>query len=444
MRAFVAGQLQKPDYRLVSEPAPPLSRAWQVSLADGERLLTPQDGRASHDRHDLFFSHGAELSCRDAATGKPRWQRKLTQAPAWVGQHADVVVVASLEGVHGLSLADGDVLWSFLVVPRSGDGLGQGTATALPEALSGFHLAASRLFFLQGERRLFTLDVESGRVVWARWAPGAQVEPLLPAGRFHALYHADEDWVVVQTTAGKLLVLDSRSGRLLHETITSEHCWPRSPRAIERLVCLVTDPRHIVLFDPAAGKEVWTHQTSTPSISTAAPQILSDGKVLLALIDGWQLEGLDPLTGVPRWQRAISTEPVDLGAAALDQTALYFVSRGVLHARALSDGRSLWRLPLDHSPHPWRVLHAHGSVVVFPVQAERAWRRPWLAGGYLVAFPWEIEWRDLPVLICDPEKGCVVQRLHVPAAGPEVAAQLVDRGVVLALPGNAVGLRTGD
>jgi outer membrane protein assembly factor BamB len=292
------------------------------------------------------------------------------------------------------------------------------------------------LFFLEEGRRLFGLDADSGRVLWAQWAPAAQVEPVFPGGRFYPRYNAGEEWVVLQTTAGKLLVFDSSTGRRVHEGLTNGLPWRRPPRALdERRICLVPDARHLVLFDPAAGKPAWTCPTRTPSLSARAAQVLGDGKTLLALIDGWQLERLDPRTGRPRWQCAISTEPVDAARAACDETAVYFVSRNVLHARALDDGRSLWQLPLREAPGPWRVVRSHSSLIVLPVKAQQALDRPWTAGGYLMAFPWEVEWRHVPVLLCDPGEGQVVRRLHLPATGPRIAVQAVERGVAIGLDG---------
>ena len=50
--------------------------------------------------------------------------------------------------------------------------------------LSAFRLAGTRLFFLEGDQRLFALDVATGEVLWTRWAPGAGLGLPPPSGRF--------------------------------------------------------------------------------------------------------------------------------------------------------------------------------------------------------------------------------------------------------------------
>src|SRR5438105_2355386 len=73
---------------------------------------------------------------------------------------------------------------------------------------------------------------------------------------------------------------------------------------------------------PAAASLAWTdnaawsHTFPRPSTSVAAPQLAGDGKVLLALVDGWQIERLDPVTGKslwvtgdPRWSAGDVHEP---------------------------------------------------------------------------------------------------------------------------------------
>src|SRR5262249_37304132 len=154
-------------------------------------------------------------------------------------------------GVLSLSLADGEPLWEFTppdpplitVQPLSDN------------RLSAFRLTSTCLFFLQGQRRLFVLDANSGRLLWNHWAPAAQVRPVYHGGRFNPLYHAGDDWLVLQTGGGKRLVLESRTGRLVGECPGPENPWLQAPLALEeRRLCLASGDRQVVLFDPATGK----------------------------------------------------------------------------------------------------------------------------------------------------------------------------------------------
>jgi hypothetical protein len=205
---------------------------------------------------------------------------------------------------------------------------------------------------------------------------------------------------------------------------------------------LVKDDQHVGLLDPVAGREVWVRQTPTPSVSREPPQFLSDGKSLLLLIDGWQLERLDPLTGHPLagWPRPIGSEPVALERAALDESAVYFVSRNTLHARSLADGKPLWKgLPLTGPPVPWRVVLSRSGLVVYPLQAQPRRPRSLVLGGYWVAFRPVVQSR-FPLLLVDPREGKAFQTFAFDAEELLAAVQLSARGPVVGLGGKALCL----
>ena len=430
----------------------------------------------------LFFVNGNDLTCREAATGKRRWVKTLSHSPTWIVRHADAVVAAGPDGIQCLALADGHILWELQRGnSRMEDGgwkenlrmedrgwrieneesnepqallnsqssilhpLSSILHPSLRDPLTGYHLAGSRLFFFQGERRLVALDTDSGRVLWSRWAPGAEVEPLDPGGRFWPFYHAGEEWLVAQTSAGKLWVLDSQSGRLVHQAGTSPDPWPRPPKALdERRIILVPDADKVILFDPAARKgnldaprpEAHDQRRGSPVPWRCPVAAAADGRLAA--------RRLDPLTGQPQWCRAISTEPVDLGRAAQDPEAVYFVSRQAVHARSLEDGHSLWTFPVQGSPGPWRTVVIGDRLIVLPLQAERELPGPWVSGGYLVTIPLEVEWGPLPVWICDAKKGQVLQRLAVQGEGFPAVVQSLDRGAAIGLPGKMVELVTSE
>ena len=100
------------------------------------------------------------------------------------------------DGIACLTQAEGQVLWTFAFA-----------------GLNHFQLRDGRLFCLAERRRLLALDAVTGHVLWSREAPGANIRPLPPAGRFYEHFLAAQDWVALQTGGGKLLILDSRTGR---------------------------------------------------------------------------------------------------------------------------------------------------------------------------------------------------------------------------------------
>jgi outer membrane protein assembly factor BamB len=447
VRQFVARHLDRPEYRIVGRPArpdlaPPLLRQWHAPLADpGEGLLVPGSGQPPDAGPYLFLARGNSLICRDATTGQPCWQQTLAGAPCWVGRHADLVLAAGADRIHGLRLADGRLLWDLYLpgssyAPSDSEAADE-TAEWQPATLSGFQLTSSRLFFLQGERRLFALDADNGRILWQRWAPAAPVRPPYPAGRFHPYYHAGEERLVMQTSGGKRLILDSETGRLLHEAETSRDPWPQPPQPLDgQRVGLVTDSRQVVLLDLASGKEIWTRRLDRgPSLTGEAPQLAGDRQTLLLLVPrnlGSELQRLDPLTGTPRWETLISKEAVDLATADFDDMAVYFASHHYLHARSLADGKFLWRAPLMGPPGHWRTVRARTAVLAYPLESQ--------ADG------------TFPVVVCDPKAGELVQRLNFPA--PLAASflpgeaeklrtpsvQVLERGLAVVRAGDAWGL----
>jgi outer membrane protein assembly factor BamB/tetratricopeptide (TPR) repeat protein len=443
---FVARQLDKPEFRVADVPArpdlgPPLLRRWHALLADsGECLLVPEPG-PPHAGPFLFLARGHTLVCRDAATGKACWEQMLGATPCWVGRHADLVVAASADRIYGLRLADGRPLWDWHLpasyYPSSAPDAAEDTAEWQRAKLSGFQLTSARLFFLEGERRLFALDADSGRTLWQRWAPGAPVRPLYPAGRFQPYYHAGEERLVMQTSGGQRLILDSQTGRVLHRAETSPDPWPRPPRALDgQRVCLVPDSHQVVVLDLAAGKDLWTHRLDRMSSRTGeAPQVVGDRGTLLLLVPrnlGSELQRLDPRTGQTRWETLISTEAVDLETADFDATACYVVSHNYLHARSLADGKPLWRAPLAGPAGRWRTVRARNAVLAYPLETRAD-------GPFVVVF-------------CDLKTGEIVQRLNFPTApaafsppgGEEKARppalQIFDRGLAIVRAGDAWGL----
>ncbi|MCI0462681.1 MAG: PQQ-binding-like beta-propeller repeat protein, partial [Gemmataceae bacterium] len=363
VRAWVARQLLKPEYRAAAEALPgaaagPVTRTWSTSpisttRAAPERLLVPEEcSGSSLPAEYLVSAAGSRILCREVSTGKLRWERVCSAPPSWIGQHADAVLVAEAHRIRSLRLADGEPLWKCDLRPECLDP--QSRLPSLEETtLSAFQLAGSRLFFLQGQCRFFAVAADHGQVLWTCWAPAARLRPPAPAGRFHSRYHASANWLVVQTSGGERWILDSQTGRKLHEAPTSSEPWPRAPLALdEHRICLIPDARQIVLFDGTTGKEIWTyalHRQRWPSLSGEAPQILGAKNtllVLLALNYGYELEALDLRTGKPLWpgRRLVSRSPVDFATGAIDEGGVYFVSRGVLSARNLSDGSLRWQL----------------------------------------------------------------------------------------------------
>jgi outer membrane protein assembly factor BamB len=427
---FVRRELDRSEFRPSASVGAGPRRAWEVQLADGERLLAPEDAVSAGDRPALLCCvQDRQLICRDAATGRRVWARLLPEAPSWVGYHVDMVLAAGTHGVYSLCLADGNACWSF--VPNEPSA-----------ALAGWQLTASTLFVVQDGRRLLAIDADSGWIAWAAWPPGAWRGPVKAGPSYQLNYLPEDQRVVLQTTDGALLVLDSGTGREVWRGTTARAPWPRRPAALDdRHVAIVTGPREVVLLDTASGRTAWTYRPASPSLTTDAPSCLTAGRALLVLVDGWQLVRLDTATGRPCWERAVASAPLDASRMCVGASAVFYSQGHVLHARALGDGRTLWQRPLG--PGAWRLLAAGDVLSALPVRAEPVYTQPWTTAGYLVSFPVESAWRDVPVRLVRPADGAPVQRFHLPATGPEVAAQVVRGWVVVASGGRLHGVAVG-
>jgi outer membrane protein assembly factor BamB len=406
----------------------PLVPRSEMSLSAHEHLVGPVSPQATH----LFFAAGTQLTCRKFCRNDTCWKRTLSDCPCWVGTHADLVIVAGTQSIHCLHKADGRELWRFADPALPTLVLSNGSDRGNECSFCQFHLTGGLLFFLQGNRQLFAIDVETGRVLWTRWAPGAQIRSSPPGGEFVRHFHADANRVVVQTSAGRCLMLDSLTGRVVAEFSSNGDLWPQPPLDVgDRQICMVAGSRQISSLDLPTGRELWRIQAPLPGITTQPPQLLGDGKMLLCLVDGWQLFRLDPSNGQTLWKRGTGTEPLSMDHIAFDQEGVYYVSRNVLHARSLSDGRPLWSLDLPNSSVPWKAVAAGDYLLVFPSQAPHQLRWGIFLGSHPMSFPMEVRWDKFPVLICDKKEGKVVQRMVFLGEGSQAAVHCFGKGLAI-------------
>ncbi len=132
----------------------------------------------------------ASLALRVGDTGKVRWRTPLPFTPTWASRWGGVIVTAGDGGATGLRAGDGRVAWEYATPSGGADvsdavgHFGPGVRPSGHDPFGYFHLVGGRLLFVQGGRRLFAVDVENGRVLWTRWAPGARLRQPAPDGRF--------------------------------------------------------------------------------------------------------------------------------------------------------------------------------------------------------------------------------------------------------------------
>jgi outer membrane protein assembly factor BamB len=424
-------RLRSPEYAALArndrgaggpgELALPLRRTWQ---ARSGRLLVPcRSPLAPRQAEVVFTARDRELTCRDAASGSLHWIARLPRPPTWLGSHADMVVAAWPEGIDCLRLADGRPLWAW---PVEGDAVPEG------RPLSGFRLTGRHLLFFQGTDRLVALSLDLGAVSWDRCAPSCELLPQ-DGGEFHTNNcHVGEEWVVLHTTGGHRLSLDSRNGIQMNIAVVGKEAWPQPPLALDEYhLAVVESARRVRLLTPG-GKEIWTWKPRLPTTLTGEPPRLLGGRDALFLLVprnyGYDLERLDPATGAPLWPAAarLLPEAVDGAAVAADENAVYVACRDTLTARALADGKLLWRRPLGETAPRWRVVRAGRWLAVWPLQMDWGPTWSWLPLGDLtLAVPRRARLgRPFPVLLHDARDGALVQRLNFETDVPAGAVQL--------------------
>jgi outer membrane protein assembly factor BamB len=413
-----------------AEPSLPLFRTWHASLGAEEWVLA--GWRTTDTELLLTGSSEGSFFCRGTRTGEVRWQHRLPFVPSWAGCHADMILAGGERGVACLHRDSGEPVWHF-PAPASGlyptapvDGVRVVQDPQTPEPLTDFRLVFGRLFFLQGQRRLFALDAETGEVLWHRWAPDGGFHLPYPQGCFSPCYHAGGKTVLLQTI-GQRWLLDAATGRLIHQAPDGPDLWQRPPLELdERSLCAVSDKRHIVLLDALTGQSRWTHTLNGETTrSGEVPQVLGRGDMLLLVVPmnfGYFLQRLDRATGKPVWPRPhlLTMKTLDTFAWAFDREAVYFVEDRSLIARSLADGRVMWQHPLDAAD-GWHVRRVGDFLMVYPVpsggESQFRFRSP------LGSVQWKVDsslkHEAVFTVAChDPKTGKLVQRLNFRIESP--------------------------
>jgi outer membrane protein assembly factor BamB/tetratricopeptide (TPR) repeat protein len=405
----------------------PLAPSWQIDVDRSEKFL---DAFLFHGAniHCIFTCCNRELICRDSLIQKPRWTQKVIANPTWVASYTDAVLLAGSEGLNLLNLSDGRVLWEFIPPP---------VPSTWPENNSGlnqFRIVGSVLIFLQGQRRLLALDVETGRLLWQRLAPGAA----LPTsdGTFESRLLANERGVLVQTSNGRLWILNLHTGQLQFDGVTSRSPWPRSPFPVdEERVLLVPDDQNMMLLSMPTGKVLWKKTAGQPSITLAAPQFLAEGQIFYQLTDGCRLARLNLSNGQILDEKFIANDPIDAELSALDSARFYFVAQDRLRAWSLTDGRPLWDRPLPCLSVPWRVVASGKYLFLFPSQSPWTLRFGFFLTPQPVSFPVEMQWDSWPLIICDKRTGEIVQEMRFPGTGFQARVHFSNQTLIAALDG---------
>jgi outer membrane protein assembly factor BamB len=416
--------------------APPLRQTWHGSLASDEVFLPGMDPTAGACLVLTGRSDG-EVIARRFASGEITWRSRLPFRPALADAYADVLLIGGAGGLAAIRREDGGREWSI--------------AAARRHTLTGFRACGGRVFFFEDGCRLYALDAQTGRTLWAADAPGAGLG--MAQGRFFPAYHANSEAVIVQTGVGSFQILDAASGRPLGGGPASTDPWPDAPVMLDRrTVCVVPTSRQVLSVALPGGTDTsttagWHYDLPGATVGTGElPRVFAHGDVLLLVTPlniGYRLDRLDRTTGKLVWDHPwlLQTDQLDASSWALDGSAVYYSGDGVLAARALQDGRLLWQRPLPGA-WPWAVRCVGEALLVYPDPRPRTrFRFQWAMASlqYLSGQPLAAG-APYPVLICDCRTGRLVQRLDLPFR-PRGGARL-DGGAGLTLWTSAAAVPT--
>src|SRR5262249_19691649 len=136
---------------------------------------------------------------------------------------------------------------------------------------------------------------------------------------------------------------------------------------------------------------------------------------------GPELVRLDAARGKPLWSVPVLPAAFDVQTAAVDAQAVYFACRDTLQARAVQNGRLLWKQKLPGAFQGWQTLRAGEVLLVYPRDNARL---PLLQTNPH-PFSWPVLLRtangspERALLILDPRSGQWLQRLPLsPEPGP--------------------------
>jgi len=441
----------------------PPQEAWKSAEAEGrERLCMPQISSAMSADYAIFQRGNRILVCREADNGKLRWERRLSAPVCWLSAELDCLIVGSPNQIICLTAHNGADRWTML----------RGASLDWSESgFDGFHLAGERLYCIANEYLLLCVDLGSGKVLWQQVAPGAAVRPLEPGGKFNPLYHVGKDRLLIQTSLGKIWLLDSATGRQVAEIGGNHGVWQQPPCPLdEQRIVIVPGSRKLTMLDFISGKALWTHEPDRKfSLNGEAPQVLGSGENLVCCTArnyGYELDRLDVRTGARLWPQAVLLrERPDLRCAALDESSVYVTVGGVLQAVALANGLRLWQQPLTGGTGNWRALLTKNFLLAHPAEAETGVNAGFLARRYLpldgttlfpTVAPWSVAriipesmWAfgrsqapsKLPVVLIDPKSGKELHRLSFAGRGPAAGVALFDQQAIVMIGDRAWGLR---
>ncbi len=236
-----------------------------------------------------FTSSEPILFALDLPSRSLRWQvPAVTWSPdAPVVGSGVVVVPARGSSVAAFAEGDGHRLWSF-------------TADEPESEVLHLHpaLSADTAFLAGWDKRLYAVDLTSGKLRWRFTAPrGITAPPVLAGERLLVAVKDLREKKNANKPGYSLCALDQATGDLLWKFSTERHIYTR-PQVVGDTVLFGADDRRLHILDLASGEELW--QFPAAGKVQVSPCVL-DGKIFFGQQDytiyalQWQEEAQQPL-----------------------------------------------------------------------------------------------------------------------------------------------------
>jgi len=321
------------------KPSMATRTVWSARIGkSGDYPLTP----AVIDARVFAASADGEISCLDAADGKPIWKIKAgVELTAGVGTDGKVVVVVGTDGVIlAFDANDGKSLWK---------------AQASTEVLSPPALGGGVVVIRSMDNRIAAYDLESGIRRWfvQRTAPALAL-------RASPGILMNDGIAYVALPAGRLLALAALTGAPRWDAPIAE---PRGATELERVadvsgmpvfmgrdICAAAYQGRLACVDAGNGSVRWAREIS----ADVGPGL--DQRYVFASDESGNLQAFARDSGSSLWRntslswRGLSS-PVSFGRAVVvgdRQGYLHFFSReeGALLARVQTDGSAIRATPI--------------------------------------------------------------------------------------------------
>ncbi len=269
---------------------------WNVSVPDPrpEAASTISgSGVAYSDGRVVVTTSYGNVVALDAATGKIVWQKTLPapirSAPFIAGDK--VYVTALTNTLYELNFTDGMLGWSHTGIQENASFLGMASPTAVEDLII--------VPYSSGE--IFGLRRFNGRLAWEENLASTRSGGALPAmADIQGEPVIDGTRVYVASHSGRLVALDTRSGRTVWETDVGSQ---QTPWVAGNAIFVVTSENQLVALSRADGRVRWTvslpryldAEDKTQVMSWVGPVVAGD-KIWIASSQG-DLRAYSPQDG---------------------------------------------------------------------------------------------------------------------------------------------------